>query len=226
MLSERLFPVNIDRQTRTTEVPPIRPGTSAPSAFAMARYSVNARTPATAARRKVAWAGRNQIVPMTTGNRTSAESTRVRLLSPAFCLLPSAFASSPRHRRLLDPSVPPIALLVGDYGLEQMGHAEVGPQRVGDPDLRVGDLPQQEVADAHLAARADQQVRIGLAAGVEVRRKARFIDLIRSESVADDPFRRFDDLGAAAVVQRDVEEHARVGRRLRLGVAPVSYTHL
>src|SRR4051812_40411875 len=45
------------------------------------------------------------------------------------------------------------ALVVGD-GLEQVPAAEVRPQRVGDPQLRVGELPQHEVREPHLAARA------------------------------------------------------------------------
>ena len=56
--------------------------------------------------------------------------------------------------------------------------AEVRPQRVGDPDLGVGDLPEQEVADAHLAAGADQQIGIGLAGGVEEAGEALLVDLV------------------------------------------------
>ena len=88
-------------------------------------------------------------------------------------------AQDPRHlapiatRRRLDAAVPAVALLVGDDGLEQVAAAEVGPERLGDPDLGVGDLPEQEVADAHLAARADQQVGIGLPGRVEQTRRTR-----------------------------------------------------
>src|SRR5437867_13246031 len=72
-----------------------------------------------------------------------------------------------RHRRRLDPAVAAVALLVRDNRVEQIAPAEIGPQRLGDPNLGVGDLPEEEVADAHLAARADQQIRIRLAGGVE-----------------------------------------------------------
>src|SRR5271163_135517 len=58
------------------------------------------------------------------------------------------------------------ALEVGD-GFEQMHPAEVGPEAVGDKDLGVGDLPEQEVRDALLAAGADDQIGIGHACGVE-----------------------------------------------------------
>src|SRR5215467_9115434 len=51
-------------------------------------------------------------------------------------------------------AVPP--LKVG-HGLIEMPASEIGPQGVGDPELRVCHLPQQKVRQAHLAARADQE---------------------------------------------------------------------
>ena len=42
------------------------------------------------------------------------------------------------------------ALVVGE-GFEQMDAAEVRPEAVGDEDLGVGDLPEEEVGDALLA---------------------------------------------------------------------------
>ena len=56
-----------------------------------------------------------------------------------------------------DAAVAPLALLEVDDGLEQVAGAEVRPQRVGHPDLGVGDLPEQEVADPHLAAGPDRR---------------------------------------------------------------------
>ena len=58
------------------------------------------------------------------------------------------------------------ALVVGD-GFEQMDAAKVGPEAVGDEDLGVGDLPEQEVGDALLAAGADDEVGVGHVRGVE-----------------------------------------------------------
>src|SRR4029077_5420739 len=53
-----------------------------------------------------------------------------------------------------------IALLkIGDRPVE-IGGAEIRPQDRRDPELGIGDLPQQEVRDAHLAAGADQQIRV------------------------------------------------------------------
>jgi len=51
------------------------------------------------------------------------------------------------------------ALVVGD-GLEKMSAAEVGPEAISDVDLRVGDLPEEEVGDALLAGGADDQVAV------------------------------------------------------------------
>src|SRR5208282_6259891 len=44
--------------------------------------------------------------------------------------------------------------------LQHVDAAKVRPEPVSDEDLRVGDLPQQEVRDAHLTRRADQQIRV------------------------------------------------------------------
>ena len=58
------------------------------------------------------------------------------------------------------------------HGAQEVLAAEVGPQDVGDPDLGVRDLPQQEVRDPQLAARADEQVGVGLTGRVEIGRDA------------------------------------------------------
>src|SRR5437660_12512869 len=95
-----------------------------------------------------------------------------------------------------------------------MPAAEVGPQRLGDPDLGIRDLPEQEIADAHLAARTDQQIGIGLAAGVEEGAESLLVQIVRRHARRDRAPRGIDDLGASAIVQRDVELHAAVLRRL------------
>ena len=107
--------------------------------------------------------------------------------------------------------VSPLAFLICENGLEQVPLAEVGPQRVGDPDLRVRDLPEQEVADPHLAARPDQQVGIGLARGIEKISEALLVQLVGADARRHDAARGFHDFGAAAVVERDVEQHAAAG---------------
>src|SRR6266850_7798752 len=44
-----------------------------------------------------------------------------------------------------------LAALVGGDGFEEMEAVEVGPETVGDEDLGVGDLPEEEVGDTLLA---------------------------------------------------------------------------
>ena len=58
------------------------------------------------------------------------------------------------------------ALVVGD-GFEEVDAAEVGPEAIGDEDLGVGDLPEEEVGDALLAGGADDEVGVRHVRGVE-----------------------------------------------------------
>src|SRR5690606_12170763 len=51
-----------------------------------------------------------------------------------------------------------LALAEGLDGDIQRGGVELGPQQVGEIKLRVGQLPEQEVADALLAAGADEEI--------------------------------------------------------------------
>ncbi len=54
-----------------------------------------------------------------------------------------------------------IALCVGGQRGVEFGLSEVRPQAVREVELRVGRLPEHEVADADLATRADEQIGIG-----------------------------------------------------------------
>ena len=49
----------------------------------------------------------------------------------------------------------PVPALVLAHRVEEVLTAEVGPEHVGEHQLAVGQLPQQEVGDAVLARRAD-----------------------------------------------------------------------
>src|SRR5690606_8903222 len=53
---------------------------------------------------------------------------------------------------------------------------EVGPERVGEIQLGVGELPQQEITDALLAAGADEQIGLGRVGHRQVRRQRGFAD--------------------------------------------------
>src|SRR5689334_20484624 len=71
-------------------------------------------------------------------------------------------SSRPRKRAgaalAADAAIATVAAAELDDRPLQMLLAEVGPQRVDEHQLGVGTLPQQEIADALLAAGADQQV--------------------------------------------------------------------
>src|SRR5687768_16870482 len=122
-----------------------------PIARTSCTYSCTARvaTMRATTRRTVALA--NQI------NATNAAASRTPLTSRTMREL--LHASGDRRRD--NGPVAAVALLIREDRFQQMAAAEIRPQRVGHPDLRVCDLPQQKIADTHFAARADQQIGIG-----------------------------------------------------------------
>src|SRR5204862_6472993 len=69
-----------------------------------------------------------------------------------------------------------LASLERRHGLERVALPEIGPQRVGDPQLGVRELPEHEVREPHLAARPDQEIRIRQAGRVEVAREELVVD--------------------------------------------------
>ena len=89
---------------------------------------------------------------------------------------------------------------------------EIGPEDGRDPDLRVGDLPEQEIGDPHLAARPDEQVGVREATPCIGRRanasSVRVIGIGRS--VPEDRLYGVDDLRPAAVVQGKGDRHPAV----------------
>src|SRR6185295_10243771 len=65
----------------------------------------------------------------------------------------------------------------GESSLER-GGIEVRPQRVGEMQFRIGELPEQEVAHAPLAAGADEEVRLRRKAHRQVRGQIRFANFL------------------------------------------------
>ena len=59
------------------------------------------------------------------------------------------------RRDTTQAAVPAVAFLEIEQSLKQARPRKVGPERFGDVNLGVRDLPQQEVADAHFPARTD-----------------------------------------------------------------------
>src|SRR5262249_19662044 len=118
-------------------------------------------------------------------------------------------ATSTRETALLKEPLaaaePAPALGVLSERLPEVAAVEVWPELVDEHELGVGELPEHEVRHAQLPARPDQQVGIGELGRVEVRRKHVLVDLARVGPALRDPPRRLDELGAAAVVERDPE---------------------
>src|SRR4051794_34339177 len=61
---------------------------------------------------------------------------------------------------LLETAKPPFAFAELAQSLLQGGGIEIGPALGSHPQLGIGYLPEQEIADAHLASGADQQIRV------------------------------------------------------------------
>src|SRR5262245_41314095 len=109
-----------------------------PAGVARLASSCPARPAPSAASAVVAHGGRTQIVTARIAMRTAA--LRTRDIESSTSPLPGA------DRLGGDRSVAAVALLVLEHAFEEMLRSEIGPERVGHPDFRVGDLPEQEVA--------------------------------------------------------------------------------
>src|SRR5213075_2842519 len=69
----------------------------------------------------------------------------------------------------------PLAAGVGGDRLVERRGVEIRPQRLGEVELGVGELPEEEVADALLAARADKEIGLRRVAHREVLRQRRLV---------------------------------------------------
>jgi hypothetical protein len=99
---------------------------------------------------------------------------------------------------------------------------EVRPVFVGEVELGVRELPQQEIADALLAAGADEEIGLRRIGHRQVWRE-RFlghVDLAAfAHGLGDELLGRLQDVPAAAVVRGDRQRQARVARGLGFGAA-------
>src|SRR5579884_505877 len=96
--------------------------------------------------------------------RTTAVATRFIAASP---LTPRAFAEVVVVA-VAEPAVAALALLIFGQAFEQVDATEIRPQRRRYVNFRVRQLPQEEVAEAHLAAGADHKIGVGKMARVEM----------------------------------------------------------
>src|SRR4051794_36937005 len=77
----------------------------------------------------------------------------------------------------IDPAVAALARLKVDDRLEQIAPAKIGPENFRDVNLRVRNLPEQEVGYAQLAAGADEQIGIIDVGRVEMIGEELLVDL-------------------------------------------------
>ena len=96
-----------------------------------------------------------RIFPATRWNRSTAVGPRMRGTDPAVGRVVVVLTSCRQS------SKPPVAGGVAPQRGVELGLVEIGPADLRHPNLRVADLPEQIVADAHLARRADQQIGLG-----------------------------------------------------------------
>src|SRR5471032_1376058 len=136
-----------------------------------------------------------QMAARHSGARTTADAMRV---------------SKPRKRRggtpeglAADAAIAPLAPPEFGDGFLEMGLVEGGPQGVDEHQHGVGALPEQEVADALLAAGADQQVGIGHTGGQQFLLEQLLVDLLGGE-LAGRHLAREDASGAQNLVARAV----------------------
>src|SRR5690606_23874239 len=110
------------------------------------------------------------------------------------------------HAPLFNQSKAPVALRVVQQGFVQLLPVEVGPVDCGEVVFGIGTLPDQEVAQAEFPACADDQIRVGQVASVEVMADQLLGDLLRLVAMLDNLADGVDDLRAPAVVEGHVED--------------------
>src|SRR5687768_10190109 len=101
-------------------------------------------------------------MPSRISRTTTAVMTRVRSIEGAPPAASARLAGG-RVRGELLAGAPEAALaaLVGGDGLVERLRAEVRPEGLREVELGVGELPEEEVRDALLAAGADEEVGLG-----------------------------------------------------------------
>src|SRR5512134_458919 len=122
---------------------------------------------------------------------------------------------------LVDPAEAPGPLLEVPDRLVEVLAVEVRPENRREVQLRVRGLPQQEVAEALLAAGADDQVGVGHVGVVQAAADRLGPQLLPLQPagvvVREELLHGVRDLDTAAVIERDRERHAGVALRELLG---------
>ena len=93
---------------------------------------------------------------------------------------------------------------------------EIGPQDVEEQQFGIGRLPQQEIAQADLARRADEQVERRQVGGLEPLLDRRFVDVLGVDRAVDrgrrQVARRSRNLGPRAIIEGDDQGQPAIAR--------------
>lgn len=110
-----------------------------------------------------------------------------------------------------------IPLLVIEQRQQHVTSSEVGPKGVRKIELRIGDLPEQEIADSRFTARSNKEVRVRKTGRGEVLFESGFMHAARglaALNVVDQVIDGVDNLGASSITQGD--HYGSVGEMLGL----------
>src|SRR5207237_8407698 len=139
----------------------------------------------------------NATVPRAPVTATTSTKSSLGPRTAASTIAPYTTAVTVRRGRSLKLSAEaPLAVRVRVERLVEIVYREIGPQDFGRPHLRVGDLPKQEIGDAQLSSRADQEIGIGMLGSVEACGDGVPVPPVRGEAIADGLRPPDDALGA------------------------------
>src|SRR5881628_3935890 len=125
------------------------------------------------------------LVPSTPSTAIAAASTHPPSQSATTAPAMAGTATAMRTSRFRDmsggdPAEPPLPALVVEDGLEQVAPRDVGAEDRRDVQLRVGELPQQEIGEPAFTGRPDQQIRVAPGRRVELRANRVLVDVLES----------------------------------------------
>src|SRR5690554_5635225 len=96
--------------------------------------------------------------------------------------------------------------------LEQPGLIEIWPHHIGYVNLAIGNLPEQEVADAKLTAGSNHKVGVGPTAGIKMAAEGGFVNIVGLKFARPHRLGNFarggQNLLAPAITHGDLQEHA------------------
>src|SRR5262245_37738352 len=145
--------------------------------------------------------GAPATIKTTAGIRTAALNTRWRSMVTGRVVRREIATAPTSH----PAETARAALILGD-GPVEIDLRKVRPEDRGDPQLRVGDLPQEEIRDPHLPAGPDEEIRIRHVSRVERLGDVLLADLLGIElaraHLAREGPHGIEQLVAAAVVER------------------------